>query len=76
VAGAQFEAGTAQGVEWSPAARAVRSLQVAGHVVPELITKPALRDAGEVDVAQRSAEPAPEVIGLQEAGRLGVGPGV
>ena len=59
-----------QVIDRAGAARASRRSQQAGDVVPGQVPQPALRDAGQVDVAHAVREQHPEVLGLQEPGLL------
>ncbi|WOX26369.1 hypothetical protein [Streptomyces solicathayae] len=69
---AQFDGGAAHLVEGASSAGALRGPEPFGKVVPEQVAQPALGDGGDVEVALGVLEAPSEVIGLQEAGVLGV----
>ena len=74
--GAQFRCGPAGCVEDAAGAGRLRRLQQPGQVVPDQVPQPALRDAGEVEMAAPVRKPDPEVVGLDESGVAGIGRGV
>ena len=69
---AQFDGGAAHLVEGAPGAGALWGTQPLGKVVPEQVAQPPLGNGGDVEVALGALEASSEVIGLQEAGVLGV----
>ena len=73
---AQFRCGPAGCVEDAAGAGRLRRLQQPGQVIPDQIPQPALRDAGEVEMAAPVRKPDPEVVGLDESGVTGIGRGV
>ena len=74
--GAQLDGRPADRVEGAAGARAARGPQQVGQVVPDQVAQPALRDAGQVEVAAAFGEPHPEVVGLEEARRPWLAAGV
>ena len=70
---AQFGCCPADSVEDAAGAGRLRRLQQPGQVIPDQIPQPALRDAGEVEMAAPVWKPDAEVVGLDESGVAGVG---
>ncbi|MFF9100085.1 hypothetical protein ACF1AU_05775 [Streptomyces rubrogriseus] len=69
---AQFDGGAAHLVEGASGTGALRGTEPLGEVIPEQVTQPPLGNGGDVEVALGVLEASSEVIGLQEAGVLGV----
>ncbi len=68
---AEFRAAASRQVEGLGAAGWVDQ-QAVRHLIPEQISQPALRDAGQVDLPAVVADPDAEMLGLEVAGVLGV----